>query len=118
MPFRFEGLEIWQRSADVADELFDIADGLEGRKRYRFAEQLRGAALSVSNNIAEGSGSSSNREFKQFLNFARRSLFECANMILLFERKGHIVSETARRLLKELDELSRMIIAFSRTLKD
>ena len=118
MPFRFENLEIWQRSADVADNLFDIADGLEEKKRYRFAEQLRGAALSVPNNIAEGSGSVSNREFKQFLNFARRSVFECANMLLLFERRDLVVSETTRPLLQELDEVSRMITAFSRSLED
>ena len=55
--FRFENLKVWQRSVDVALPLFDVADDLERRKRYRFAEQLRGAALSISNNFAEGSGS-------------------------------------------------------------
>jgi len=117
MPFRFEKLEIWQRSADIADKLFDIADALEVRKLFRFAEQLRGAGLSITNNIAEGSGSTSNREFKQFLNFARRSVFECANMLLLFERRCLIISETTRPLLQELDEISRMITAFSRSLQ-
>ena len=47
MPFRFENLEIWKQSADVALKLFDVADDLEGRKLYRFAEQLRGSALST-----------------------------------------------------------------------
>ena len=117
MPFRFEKLEIWQRSADVADKLFDIADGFEAKKRYRFAEQVRGAALSVPNNIAEGSGSTSNPEFKQFLNLARRSVFECANMLLLLESREIVTSTESELLLQELDELSRMITAFSRTLE-
>ena len=74
--FRFQDLKIWQTSIEIANSLFDIADDLENRKLFRFAEQLRGAAISMPNNIAEGSGSSSKKEFSQFLNFARRSTFE------------------------------------------
>ena len=39
-------------SIEIADELFDIADELEKKKLYRFAEQLRGSGLSMSNNIS------------------------------------------------------------------
>ena len=74
--FRFQDLKIWQLSIEIAHSLFDIADEFEKKKLYRFAEQLRGAGLSMSNNIAEGSGSDSKREFKHFLNIAKRSTFE------------------------------------------
>jgi len=67
----------------VGNKLIDISKELEVQKKYRFAEQLRGAALSVSNNIAEGSGSSSIPGFCRFLNFARLSVFENANIILV-----------------------------------
>ena len=40
--FRFQDLEIWQMAIEIADELFDIADYLDKRRLYRFAEQLRG----------------------------------------------------------------------------
>jgi four helix bundle protein len=82
--FRFERLEIWQRAADVMSPLGAVADGLSERHLYRFAEQLRGAALSISNNIAEGSGSNSKNDFRNFLNVAHRSAFECTNMLLVF----------------------------------
>jgi len=71
--FRFQDLKIWQLAIQIANELFDIAENLEKRRLYRFAEQLRGAGMSAPNNIAEGSGSSSKKEFIQFLNVARRS---------------------------------------------
>jgi len=115
--FRFENLEVWKRAIDIGRRLFGIANELEGKRLYRFAEQLRGAGLSMSNNIAEGSGSHSKREFVQFLNIARRSTFENANMIILFQMEGLISNEIKTQLLSELDELCRMISGFIKTLK-
>jgi four helix bundle protein len=115
--FRFENLDIWKRAADVALKLFDIADELEVKRKYRFAEQLRGAALSMPNNIAEGSGSTSYKDFIHFLNIARRSTFESANMLMIFDRKSLISRHHLTPLLSELDELCRMITAFARSLR-
>jgi four helix bundle protein len=114
--FRFEDLEVWQRASDLGYELGGLADQLEEQRRYRFAEQLRAAGLSISNNIAEGSGSTSNTEFRQFLNFARRSAFECANMLLMFRRQNLTSAETVRPLLLETNVVCRMITALSRSL--
>ena len=115
--FRFQDLRIWQLSIQIADELFDIADELEKRKLYRFAEQLRGAGMSMSNNIAEGAGSSSKKEFRQFLNIARRSTFENANILILLQRRKLITKEALDRLLDELDSLCRQITSFQKSLK-
>ncbi|MFD2572081.1 four helix bundle protein [Spirosoma soli] len=114
--FRFESLEIWQISIQVGDELFDIADSLENKKLFRFAEQLHGAGLSITNNIAEGAGSISKKEFYQFLNYARRSCYECANIIIVVQRRGYIVEETKQALFSRLDELSRKITDFQKAL--
>jgi len=51
---------------EIADFLFDLADDLEKKRLFKFAEQLRGSGMSMSNNISEGSGSTSKKEFKQF----------------------------------------------------
>lgn len=114
--FRFEDLEIWQLAIEMADLLLDVADELEAKKLFRFAEQLRGAALSMANNIAEGSGSTSVREFSQFLNIARRSTFENANMLIVFERRKLINRERRDQLLEKLDLLCRKLTSFQRTL--
>jgi lipopolysaccharide transport system permease protein len=113
--FRFEQLEIWQRAASIANKLSDIADRLQERRLYRFAEQLRAAALSTPNNIAEGSGSTSAREFVHFLNIARRSAFENASMLVIFAQRGLVSADELNSLLPEMDELCRMITAFART---
>jgi four helix bundle protein len=90
--WRFEDLEIWNKAADLAVKFHRIAERLDRRRLYRYAEQLRAAGLSISNNIAEGSGSVHKQEFIQFLNITRRSLFEDASMLLVFERLGLLES--------------------------
>jgi len=116
--FRFEDLEIWRLSAEIAGKLFEIADILDKRRLYRFAEQIRGAALSAPNNIAEGSGSSSKKDFIHFLNIARRSTFETASMLIIFEKIKLIEPELKDDLLEGLDKLGRMITLFSRSLSE
>ena len=115
--FRFQDLKIWQLAIQIADELFDIADRLEERKLYRFADQLRGAGMSMSNNIAEGSGSFSKREFIQFLNMARRSTFENANILIILERRQLVTKDLLERLFNQLDSLCRQITGFQNSLK-
>ena len=73
--------------------------------------------MSMSNNIAEGSGSSSKKEFRQFLNIARRSTFENANILILLQRRKLITKEALDRLLDELDRLCRQITSFQKSLK-
>jgi len=93
-----------------------IAERLDKRRFYRYAEQLCAAGLSISNNIAEGSGSAHKQEFIQFLNITRRSLFEDASMLLVFERLGLLENTGVDELLWDCDEESRKITNFSRVL--
>ena len=115
--FRFEHMEIWRRGADLSGRLFSLAEQLDDRKFFRFAEQLRAATLSITNNIAEGSGSTSDIDFANFLNTARRSVFEVANMLLLLKRQKYLPSADVGALVNELAEESRMIYAFRRSIK-
>ena len=115
--FRFETLDVWQEAIDITDKLFDIADEVDSKHLYRFAEQLRGAAMSISNNIAEGSGSFSDKEFASFLNIARRSVFECANILIIFYRRKLIEQETKEHLLQKLSYLAGKITNFRKSLK-
>ena len=115
--FRFMDLEIWRDAMEVGGRLFDLADRLEVKRLYRFADQLRGSGLSMSNNIAEGSGSSSKREFSNFLNIARRSTFENANIALVLESRGLMDEREVTEVLDQLDHLCRKITNFQKSLR-
>jgi four helix bundle protein len=116
--FRFMDLEIWQDAMELGNKLFDLADDLESHKLFRFADQLRGSGLSMSNNIAEGSGSNSKRDFINFLNIARRSTFENANVMLVLEKRRLISEPLTTEMLQRLDHLCRKITNFQKALRD
>ena len=114
--FRFQDLKIWKHAAEFSPGLFRLADQLEDRRLFRFAEQLRGATLSITNNIAEGSGSVSKIDFANFLNTSRRSTFEVANILFLLGNNGYLTGIDLGEILSSLEQESRMLLRFMRTL--
>jgi four helix bundle protein len=72
--------------------------------------------MSMSNNIAEGSGSNSKKEFIHFLNIARRSTFENANILILLNKRQIISNDELDILLEQLDVLCRKITNFQKSL--
>jgi len=115
--FRFEQLDIWKEANQVSDLLFDYADQSDEKRLYKFAEQLRSAAMSISNNIAEGSGSFSDKEFANYLNISRRSIFECANILHIYQRRKIITAEQREKVYPDLIRLSKKITNFRKTLR-
>lgn len=113
--FRFMEFDIWKDAIILNDQLFDLADALSDARSYRVAEQLRAASLSISNNIAEGSGSYSSKDFANFLIIARRSVFETANISFVAYRRKFIDKDKLNQILNDLEKLSKKITSFRKT---
>lgn len=114
--FRFESLEIWQKAIEISDRLFDIGDVLRAKGRFRFSEQFDSAAMSITNNISEGSGSYLDRDFANFLKFSRRSIFEWANSLVILQRRKLVSEEVKEELFNKLEHLSKMVTNFRKAL--
>lgn len=114
--FRFQDLLIWQKAADLGVAIDELSEILDERRKYKFAEQLRAAALSISNNIAEGSGSNSNKDFIKFLYIARKSAFESASMLFTLTRRQYFSADQVEPHIAELDSVCRMIVSFAEKL--
>jgi len=109
-------MDIWKDAISLSDTLCDYSDKADGKHLYRFAEQLRAAAMSISNNIAEGSGSFSDKEFASFLNISRRSVFECANILHIFLCRKIISHEEKDLIYSSLISLSKRITNFRKSI--
>lgn len=77
MGFKFEKLDVWKRSINYADEMFQVADALPQKYQFSLGEQLRRAALSIPTNIAEGSGRDSSKSRAYFYRIAKGSVSVC-----------------------------------------
>ncbi len=73
---RFEDLEIWQKSRELSLKIFNLANNSFFSKDFRFRDQLKSAAASIMDNIAEGFERSSRLEFINFLSISKGSAGE------------------------------------------
>ena len=103
---KFEDIIAWQKAQDVAVEIF--AEFSEMR-HFGFRDQICGAVVSISNNIAEGFDRSSDADFSRFLYVALGSASETKSMLYLAERLRFINNDKKIRLSEQSDEISRII---------
>lgn len=97
--FSFEGLEVWQKSVEFAEEVINPVEQIDTkRKHYRLIEQLEASSTSVSMNIAEGQGRYSDKEFIHFLHVARGFLFETITLLQIFYDKDWIDQSAFSRI--------------------
>src|SRR6185295_4993765 len=87
MPYqRFEDLPVWNSAIGLALKVYEFTSKSEFSGRYSLKDQLERAAVSVSNNIAEGFERGTNKELLSFLYIARGSAGEVRSMLCLIER--------------------------------
>src|SRR2546425_8063198 len=89
----FEELEIWKEVRKLRREIYALSKRLPPEERYVLLPQLRRAALSVTNNIAEGHGRFHYQENAQFLRLARGSLEEVLDDLTLCEDESYAPAE-------------------------
>ena len=85
---RFEELPVWNDAIDLAVEVYALTSLTEFKSRYSLRDQLERAAVSVSNNIAEGFERGTTQELLTFIYIARGSVGEVRSMLCLFDRLG------------------------------
>src|SRR6266446_8190211 len=85
---RFEDLPVWQKAADLYDAIEDFLENKSFQANRGFRDQLDRAALSVSNNVAEGFERGTTNELLAFIYIARGSAGEVRSMLCLKERRA------------------------------
>ncbi len=117
MSFKFEKLEIWKASIDLADKVHLLTRNFPKEEMFSLTSQMKRAADSISLNIAEGSTGQSNPEQMRFLGYSQRSALEVVNCLYLSIRRKYIDQEIFNQFYKDLDKLVAQIQAFKNSLK-
>lgn len=90
-------------------EIYKTTNKFPSKEEFRLTSQLIRAAISIPNNIAEGMGRFSRKEFLQFLNIARGSTEECKYLIILSKDLKYIDDEAYDSFTKKYDLLGKKI---------
>ncbi len=62
----FRELQIWQKSRHLVKKIYHLTGSFPKEEKYGLSAQIQRAAVSISANVAEGSGRSSNKDFRRF----------------------------------------------------
>ncbi len=84
---RFEELPVWRASIELVDRIYTLTKHAAFREPGDLCDQLRRAALSISNNIAEGFERGTTQELVYFLYIGRGSAGEVRSMLRFCERR-------------------------------
>lgn len=107
--YSFEKLEVYQKAMEVSLDLYRLSGSLPRRENFNIISQMDRAVVSITNNIAEGSGRASRREQARFSEIAFGSLTETINLLNWCLRLHYIDEEKHRDLRTRIDEVARML---------
>lgn len=117
---RFEEVPAWRTAAELYNRVLDLFEqpGVSLNNAYRY--QTERAALSVSNNIAEGFERSTTAELISFLAIARGSAAEVRSLVSIVRERPKLLRHAA--LMKEIEKLAdscvRQVNAWSMTVQN
>ena len=116
MAFRFEGLEIWQLAVTFAGKIYEVTESFPRDEIFGIVSQLRRAAVSISLNIAEGSGRSSRKDFGHFLDIAIGSVFEVVSAVAIARNRGIVDEDHYKGIYANAEILAKKISTFRRSI--
>ena len=113
----FEELSIFQKARELSMKIYPITQ--RGKFKYdtRFVQQIRAAAGSIMDNIAEGFERTGNKEFLNFLYIAKGSCGEVRSQLIRANDNGYLTKEEYDELYTECRKLSAGIMNFIKEIK-
>ena len=114
---KFEDLEIWKEAVKMGVMIYRVTEEGKMSKDFSARDQLRRAAISVSNNIAEGFEYNNNRLFVRFLMYAKGSAGEVRSLLYVLKEAGMIEENVFKPLWNSAVKLSKSIEGFRKYLR-
>ncbi|MBO9617940.1 MAG: four helix bundle protein [Niabella sp.] len=109
---KFEELDIWQLARQLSLEIFKTTSVMPFVSDFRFRDQVRAAAGSATDNIAEGFERSSRLEFVNFLGFSKGSCGEVKSQLYRALDQNYVSKELFNDLYERYTKLASGIAAF------
>ena len=106
---RFEELKCWQKSRELCTRIFQSVNQGHFARDFSLKDQILRSSGSVMDNIAEGFGRGGNKEFVQFLFYAKGSCIEVISQLYRAKDRAYLSEVEFKELYQLADEVARMI---------
>lgn len=113
----FEELAIFLKARELSKKIYPVTNRDGFKSDFRFVQQIRAAAGSIMDNIAEGFERTGNKEFLNFLYIAKGSCGEVRSQLIRANDVGYLTPEDFDELYSECRKLSAGIMNFIKEIK-
>ena len=107
--FSFEKLTVWQKSRKLSVSIYEVTKPFPDDERFGLISQMRRCAISISSNIAEGSGRHSGKDKARFTEIAFSSALELLNQIIIANDLQFISNKNQDVLRDSISEITAML---------
>lgn len=114
---KFEDLKCWQAARELVRLVYIACENGKLAKDFETKAQIKRAALSSMNNIAEGFGRFNNKEFIRFLDFSQSSSQEVRSITYALEDMNYLPIEKALEIRNKSDETKNICLALIKYLR-
>ena len=113
----YKDLKVWNKSRELVHQIYALTADFPKTEMYGLTSQIRRSVVSISVNIAEGSGRNTNKDFIHFLHIAYGSALETETLILLSCDLRLIGTDQMNSMVLKINEIEKMLFSFIKNLK-
>lgn len=113
---KFKELIVWKKSRELVKEIYLMSNSFPEDERFGLTQQIRRAVVSISSNIAEGAGRTTNMDFCRFLDIANGSAFEVETQLYLALDLNFIKSDAFETINIKLQDVQKLLFNFRKSL--
>ena len=114
---QFEDIIAWQQARELVREIYKATGSGKFAADFGLRDQIRRASVSVVSNIAEGFERNGDKEFIQFLYYAKGSVGEFRTQLYVASDLNYLTEETFQKLWNMATRTGELISGLIRYLK-
>jgi len=114
---RFEDLKCWQAARELVREVYVVCEEGKLSKDFETRGQFKKAALGGMNNIAEGFGRFSKKDFIRFLDISQSSVIEVQSMLYVLDDLNYISSNRIESIRAKAEETKGLTLGLVKYLR-
>ncbi|HAM99564.1 MAG TPA: hypothetical protein DCQ26_13225 [Marinilabiliales bacterium] len=113
----FKNIIAWQKARELVPIIYKLVKKFPDDEKYALVSQIKRATISISSNIAEGSGRNTNADFAHFFDMSLGSSFELESELIISCDLGFISEQQFNEILIILGEVQKLIIGFQKNIR-